>query len=661
MTAPLSDRQRRVLAAVCDTLLPSIARDDDPHGLFAIGADAATVERVERIICSLRDPHDRTRVTLLLSALGSPLANVVLSGRYGSFATMSGATREAVLRRWAFSRVPLQRAGFQALKRLAHIGFLVWPLEDGSHPAWRAAGYPGPLPQPVHGVTPLAECEIDRDTVLDCDVVVVGAGAGGGVVAGVLASAGQDVVVLEKGPNPGATDMTQVEGDMLGALYLDAGLLMTKSGSMPILAGSCVGGGTTINWTTSLPLPEQTRAEWDQVSGLSLFSSRRFADSLDRVAARLHLSTRWTTPGVRDQILERGCRALGWHVEAQPRNVTDCLEGLECGYCGYGCRHGAKNSTAETYLRDAVAGGARLVPQCDVERVTAERGKATGVIGTVSRSDGASRRLTVRAKVVVVAAGAIYTPALLGRSGLSNPRVGRGLRLHPVSAVMGVFPERVEGWSGALQTRFSNQFADQNGGFGARLETGPTHYALAGSALGWEGATEFRQELSRFAHISHIGILLRDRDAGRVAVGRDGRPRVHYEVSQYDAAHMRAAVLGAAEILAAAGATEVFTIQTPPVRVRPGRSGWLDEFTRRADTVGYGCCRMSYISFHQLASAAMGNEPASSVVGEMGETHDVRGLFVADGSTFPTSSGVNPMVTIMAIADHVARGILERR
>ncbi|MBE0591829.1 MAG: FAD-dependent oxidoreductase [Gemmatimonadales bacterium] len=658
--SPLTERQRTVLAAVCETLLPSLVDGDDPHGLFALGAaDAGTVARVERLIAAIADPDDRRRLGLLLSALGSPVASLATIGRPVGFARLSSEQRERALRAWAHSSIPLRRAGFQALKRLCHVSYLAWPARDGTHPAWQAVGYPGPLPPPAAGTEPLREAAVESDAVLDCEVLVIGSGAGGGLVAGELAASGRDVIVLEKGPNPSFREMTQVEGDMLGSLYLDSGLIMTRSGSMPVLAGSCVGGGTTINYTTSFELPGETREEWDRISGLSLFTSRRFQDSLDRVCGRLHVGTKWSTPAPRDQILERGCRALGWHIDVIPRNVTDCREGIECGFCGYGCRHDAKQSTVRAYLRDAVAGGTRLVANCDVDRVMVERGRAVGATATVSRPDGTHVRITVRSRVVVMAAGTIYTPAILRRSGLRNRNIGRWLRLHPATAVLGFFPERVEPWSGSLQTRYSNQLADLDGGYGVRFETAPAQFALVGSAFGWEGARRFREDVRRVGSMSYIGVLLRDRDAGRVSVTRDGRPQVHYELSDYDVAHARRGVLAAAEILAAAGATEVATVQTPPVRVRVGTPGWLDRLTQAADRVGYRRCRTSYITFHQMGTARMGADPSASVVGESGRVHEVEGLYVADGSTFPASSGVNPMISIMGIADHVARGIAE--
>jgi long-chain-alcohol oxidase len=659
VTFALSERQRAVVRAVCDTLLPSIARADDPAGYYANGGIAAgTPARVEQMLDLLGNPHDKARLTLLLAVLDSAGANLVTGGGFRSFADMDPAARERVLAGLAHSSITPRRAGFQALKRLCQVAYFCFPPAGGRHPAWDAVGYPGPLPQPERAVAPLPALAIDADMNLECDVVVVGSGAGGGVAAGLLTAAGREVIVLDKGGNPSSRDLTQVEGEMFNDLFLDRGMIMTDSGSMPILAGSCLGGGTVINWTTCFALPEPIRAEWDRRSGLALFESAAFGESLARVQERLNVGTRWTTPSRRDQLFEAGVRAMGWPVEPIPRNVTECLEGLECGFCTYGCRHGAKNSTASTYLRDAAAGGARLVPHCTVERVVVAGGRAAGVRGTVRGPDGRTHALTVRARAVVVACGAIWTPVLLRLSGLSNAQIGRNLHLHPVSAMGAYFSDRVEPWGGAMQTRYCAQFADMDGeGYGARFETGPIHFALPASAFGWADPRQLREDVGRLAHMGHVGILLRDRDAGRVVPNRWGHPRVRYDVSKHDAANMRRALEASARIMAAAGAEELFTLQTPPTRCRPGGAGWLDRFMAQADATGYRRLRMSYVSFHQMGTAAMAADPARGAVDGDGRSFEVPGLYVADGSTFPAPSGVNPMITIMAVADHVARAI----
>jgi len=639
-----------VLEAVFDAFVPD---------------DAGGRARFVALAEGLRDPQAHALLARLLGLLDAPLVNLVFAGRPASLRAMPREVRERVLLGWADSALAMRRQGFQALKRLAYLAHAAWPGADGTHPLWREVGYPLPLPTPARAPDPpLHPLAVDRDTTLEADLVVVGSGAGGGVVAGVAAAAGgaggRRVVVLETGDLVAGDAMTQVEGEMLARTYLDGGLCANRTGSMAILAGSCVGGGTLINYTTSFELPAAVRAEWDAIAGTSLFGSARLGESFARVSARLGVSTRWNEPGQRDAILERGCRALGWHVDAMPRNVRECRLGAECGFCGFGCRSGAKQSTMVTYLADACAAGATLVPRAAVRRVLREGGRAAGVAADARGADGRTHRLVVRAPVVVVACGSIHTPALLRRSGLEHERIGRGLRLHPATAVAAIFDERVEPWAGGLQTRYSDHFADADGtGYGAKLETAPVHFGLAATGLGWRGSAAFRRELTRLGHTSIVGVLLRDRDAGRVAVGRDGRPRVDYEISRRDVATLRRAIRGSAQLLAAAGAREVFTMQQPEVRETTAAAGWLDRLAARADRVGYRRCRTTYFSFHQMATCPIGKDPARGVVDERGECFELPGLYVADGSTFPTSSGVNPMLTIMAIADHVGRGIVE--
>jgi choline dehydrogenase-like flavoprotein len=330
--------------------------------------------------------------------------------------------------------------------------------------------------------------------------------------------------------------------------------------------------------------------------------------------------------------MRRGLESLGWHVDGMPRNVLGCEQGVVCGTCGYGCPLGAKQSTARTWLADAAAAGARIVVGARARRVLVEAGAAAGVDAGPVR---------VRARAVVAAAGAIETPALLLRSGLANPNLGRWLRLHPATAAFGLFEDEIRPWEGTLQALYSDQLRHLDGGYGVKYETVPLHPALLASALPWESAEQHGRLMTQLPRLSLIAVIPRDAGAGRVRLGRDGEAIVTYRLASGDADRLEAGLDGAARVLAAAGAREIFTAHAQEQR-------WAGRFPRSAFRFGAG--RGALYSFHLMGSARMGGSPDLAVAGPDGETWEVRNLVVADGSAFPTASGVNPMITIEAIA-----------
>jgi long-chain-alcohol oxidase len=325
-----------------------------------------------------------------------------------------------------------------------------------------------------------------------------------------------------------------------------------------------------------------------------------------------------------------------------PRDVLGCEQGVVCGSCGYGCPIGAKQSTTRTWLEDAAGAGARIVVGAKARRVLVESGKAVGVD---------AGRVQVRCRAVVAAAGAIETPALLLRSGLPNPNVGRGLRLHPATAVFGIFDEEIRPWEGTLQAFYSDQFRYLDGGYGVKFETVPLHPALLTAALPWEGAAAHARLMAGLSRLSLIAVIPRDAGSGRVRIGRDGEAIATYRLAEDDARRLAAGIDGAGRVMAAAGAREIFTANARTQR-------WDDGFP--ADAFRFGPGRGSLYSFHIMGSARMGASPERSAASPTGETWDVHNLVVADGSAFPTASGVNPMITIEAVAHLNARRLAER-
>ena len=649
----LSPAHLRAFDLLVDTILP--AAPGEGAAWTTPGADLRLSAGLPSVYQALPHERDRKDLVLFLGLLDSAAGGLVLFGRATKFTNLAPDERAAALLAMEGNRIEIVRKGVRALKTLA--AFL-WVTTDDPRRrpvAWAAIGYPGPDgPPPVVRKTITAEV-VNRDTNIECDVVVVGSGAGGGIAAAVLAGAGLDVAVLERGGYHNESDFSHLESDAYGSMYLDGGLKSTSDGGVLMLAGSTLGGGTVINYTTSFATPDSVREEWDRVARFGdVFAGDGFGDSLAAVQKRLGVNRDHGSPSIRDLILEKGLRNLGWHVDEMPRNVDGCTDEA-CGYCTMGCRIGAKQSTLTTYLQDAADGGARFFVDADVRLVDTANGRATRVVAGVG-----DHTLVVRSRVVVLAAGALNTPALLMRSGLGGRASGRYLRIHPVTALWGRFEERVDPWSGRLQTRHSDEFSDLDGhGYGFRFETAPVHPLFPAAFVGWEDGPSFKRDVLGLGHLGVAGILLRDRDHGRVAVRRDGSPVWKYRISSYDRRHVREGVRRAAELLAAAGAVEVFSSTIRPVRWVPGQDT-LDDLMAGTDAIGYGPNQTAYFSFHQMGSARMGSDPATSVVDAENQAHDTAGLYVMDGSCFPTASGVNPMISIAAIAHRGATRLAER-
>lgn len=630
---PLSRRQRAALDVVCDTFVP---------GAVELGVPEAFAETV----ALGRRRAEQEAFARLLSLWDWPLG-----AGPRRFSALSRESREDVLRSWRDSRLAQRRTAYKVLRKgtLSHAYGLPGAARE-------LTGYPGAPPLPDRpSPSPVPTLTVSADTTLECDVCVVGSGAGGGTAAGVLAGAGLDVVVLEAGPG---WERTELGGDELPAsrrLYLEAATSATEDQSLDFLAGGCLGGGTTVNWTTSFRTPDDVREEW-AAHGVPAFAGQEFEGSLDAVWERLGVNDQQSRASARDAVLERGLRALGWHVASTQRNVRGCEQGRLCGSCGLGCPLGAKLGVAETWLADAHASGARVLVETQAERVVVERGAATGVEARTR----AGHAVRVRSRAVVAACGAFRTPQLLLRSSLLNANIGKHLHFHPVTLLFGVFEEEIRPWEGPMQARYSEEHAHLTGGFGVRYETNPLHPTVLGAALPWDGAAQTASLAARLPHLCPVFPLVRDRDAGEVRVDRDGAAVAHYRLSAFDRDHLRRGFEGAARILDAAGAREVLSTHARRASYEPGRRGSLASFLADADAAGWEPNRVLLASAHVLGTARMGGSPALSACDPQGETWEVARLVVCDGSAFPTASGVNPMISIGAVAHMNASALAGR-
>jgi choline dehydrogenase-like flavoprotein len=663
----LSVTQRATLAAVCEALLPRLAAaaGDDP-ALFALDAAALGVAgEIEGAAAGL-GAGQRADLQRLLGLLAQPAAMLLLAGRARPFAALGLERRERALLTMATSRLEPLRTGFQVLKRLA--GFLFYSLSpDGrDNPAWAAIGYarsvnPPAAPAALH-LTALA-----APAVLQADVCVIGSGAGGSVVAAEMAAAGRQVVVLEAGPGLQAPDFDQGELAGTRALMLDRGLAATRDLGLAILAGAALGGGTTVNWQTTIALPAEVRAEWAERSGCAFFTGVSFDRSLAAVAGRLGAGTAESAVNANNAMLRDGCRALGYDWIQVPRNARGC-DPAQCGYCVFGCRHGGKQSAAVTFLADAQRlGAARIVTGCRAQRVRLHGGHPQtieAVEAVATTPAGEEVAVEVRAPLVVVAAGALHSPALLLRSGLALPALGRHLHLHPATSVAGTYDQLIEPWSGPPQSILCDQFAGGSpggDGYGFRLETAPAHPGLLAMATPWCGARDHRREMQASAHRCAIIVLVRDRAAGRVRLGAGGVPAVDYRPGRQERELLRQGIIAASRVHLAAGARRLLALNH--------RRLGLDNRDDAAAVAAYFAAAArsraernwsTLWSAHQMGTCRMGASPRTAVCDQDGQVWGTRGLFIADGSAFPGSSGVNPMLTIMALAHHTAQRLRER-
>ena len=502
---------------------------------------------------------------------------------------------------------------------------------------------------------------LERDLVLEGDAVVIGTGAGGGTAAEILCAAGLKVILLEEGPLRSSRDFRMRESEAYPDLYQDSAARKTKDKAINILQGRCVGGGTTVNWTSSFRTPPTTLDWWQRAYGLAGFDVGAMAPWFERMEARLSISPWMTAPNANNEVLGRGARKLGIAAPTIRRNVKGCAD---LGYCGMGCPINAKQSMLVTTIAASLARGATLVTRVRAERLVIAGDRVTGV--TASAMDPAgirptARRVTVHAPLFVAAAGAIGTPALLLRSGAPDPHelVGKRTFLHPTVVSAAVMPERIDGFAGAPQSIYADHFLDVapvDGPIGYKLEAPPLHPVLTAITLPADGEQHARW-MREFRNLQVVLALLRDgfhpdSPGGTVTLRSDGTPVLDYPLTAFVFDGVRRAFLSMAEIQFAAGATRVAPVHDQGV----GFTSWAQarEGIARFDLKPLVT---RVVSAHVMGGAPLGPDPARAVVDTQGRHHHLANLYVCDGSLFPTSVGANPQLSIYGFAARIASGI----
>ena len=641
----VSHRRQKLLAAFAEAVLPR-------GGAVTPGAGEARVaEKLGALVAGF-DPSSRSLVGALLAGLElSSLASRHLRP-FGWLSPEAQARHVAACEAARFAPVREVVSGLKALAVMAYctdervsalIGYDGQPYKPVTDRAARTDAT-GRLPC-VMGA------EAGRDAEDEADVCIVGSGAGGAVVAAELAEAGLSVIVLEEGWPVSREDFESPAMDRAARLYRDNGLTTTL-GAPPISLpmGKAVGGTTVVNSGTCFRTPERVLAAWQKSSGLTDLNPDQMAPLFERVERALNV-----TPvsddilGRNGEVLRRGAEALGLSHRPVARPVRGCHGS---GECAFGCPLDAKQAMHLSYLPRAVAAGARIYAGARAEKIMVANGRAVGVRAGLLGADGKRRHtLTVRARFVVLAAGAIYTPLLLMKSGLGNGQVGRNLHIHPGSGVAASFDEEIFGWKGVMQSYAVDARLDD--GYLLLATFPPPGVGYSAGSLPGVGAA-LKERLGHYNRMAALGSVVSDTGAGRVRRLGDGA-LITYSLNDADRRRALDSIALAARLYFAAGAREVY----PGL---PGLSVLRSESEVEYVTAGrWRASDLKLSAYHPMGTCRMGNDPRASATDGQGRVHGVPGLYVADASLMPGSTAVNPQITIMALATRVAHGILERQ
>ena len=664
--------ERSTLRVLCDTLVPRVSGVQDVAGLYARSAtDLRVDEDIVGIVSNYLSPEQQADFHRLLRTVENPLLNLVLAGRPARFSHLSPEARERYLLGWAHSRLPVKRQGFHAVKRLTEFLFYAKLMDGGRNPNWPALGYDGPDDAERAAHHHPEELKIvpfvpQQETTLHADVCVVGSGAGGGAIAAKLAQAGHKVIVLEAGGYRTPDTFTQREADAYDTMFQGHGVLTTKDLAFGVLAGQTAGGSTTINWMIALKPPIWAREEWEREAGMEGVAGPAFEATIDEVWTRVHATQEESQINPCNDVLRRGSEALGYKqgvdYDILFRNAKGCAQ--RCDFCFFGCIYNAKQSTLVTYLPDAYHAGARFLFDTKAECVVVEGGVAKGVEATY-RGEGKEIPIHIKAKQVVAAGSALQTPALLLRSGIRFPGVGFGLRFDPTTAVFAEFPDPIRFWKGPMQTVVVTRFQDSDEAHhGPWIEVAPAHPGLSGLALPWNGGREHKDTMAALARSANAIVLVRDWTEGRVTIDSRGEPVFDYRLDPRDRRKLARGLQEAARIQRAAGALRISTLHMKGLAVGDGRSpiqnAEFDAFLERVGRAGVGENQLALFTAHPMGSARAGRDPKTSAAKPTGECHEVRNLWIGDGSIFPTAPGVNPAISIMGMALRTAGFIRER-
>ncbi len=496
---------------------------------------------------------------------------------------------------------------------------------------------------------------VENDVLEHCDVCVIGSGASGAILAKKFCDSGKSVVLLERGGYFEGEDMNQRDEDMIPLLWKNSAANFTSDLRIAIAQGSCLGGSTVINDAVCFATPGVVRKQWREM-GVAIFDEE-WDRAIDEVSAEIHISK------VRDDELsqnslmfKKGCELMGYSRHYP--NSRNCMSCMQCGLCHLGCHYETKQDMRITYLHKALNSpdsNIRIYCNCSAEKITYAGDVVDGVEGSfLDRSGNLLYRMRVNARLVVVAAGSIASAHILLKSFIGEGKAGKGLALHPAPFVLGDFPFEIRGIHGIPMAYTLHDFGVTNGvEDGGFLIEGVYLPPLQFSMLLPVAGGQHEELMMRYSHYALAGVLVRDDSNGEISLNDQGQPRVDYSLKAKELESIARGIEIICKMWFKLGASRLVTSHmAKPVLKSP------DEIPQLINAIKKDPRGLLLGSAHPQGGVCMGDNPEVCVVDTNGKVYGFKNLFVCDASVFPTAVGVNPQLTVMALATIVSERVI---
>ncbi|KAK6202997.1 long chain fatty acid oxidase [Scheffersomyces amazonensis] len=625
-------------------------------------------ELAKRTINSNPIPATQSFV-MLTKALDSRIVAPALTNSLTLVRDMSIEERENLLKSWRDSPIAQKRRLFKVIEAFSISSFV--KLASDLHNEF--TDYPSiELKEKLYDTQVIDDFkytmlekpkQVGHELYLpDIDAIVIGSGSGAGVVVQTLAEQGFKSLVLEKGKYYTNEELNFNDLDGYDNLFQNRGVLATSNQQMFILAGSTFGGGSTINWSASLKTPFKVRKEWYDNHKLEWAASEDYDKCQDYVLQKMGCNANNIDHSLSNKVLLEGGKKLGYASKEIPQN-TGLHESHKCGFCHTGCKFGAKQGSVNCWFREASSKGSKFMDEVRVLQILHSNGKATGVL-CEDISTGVTFKIT-GPKKIVVSAGALNTPLVLKQSGFRNRNIGKNLKLHPVTGVIGDFDEKVNSFAHPIMTSVCTEVDDLDGeAHGAKIETLLNTPFLQATFTPWISSDEMRKDLLRYNHRVLILLITRDKSSGSVSVDprRPEAIEIDYEINKYDRNALQKSFLTASDLLYIEGAKEIIFPQAwmpkfksdKPKHERSITDKEYVDWRKAAEKIPLDYFGCTYGSAHQMSSCRIsGKGPRDGALDLQGRLYECNNVFVADSSVMPTASGANPMISTMAMSRYI--------